>query len=101
METESLSPYRAEETMPGAACNSDDALLDYARSRGATVYHAMGTCRMGRDPQAVVDNELRLHGIDGIRVIDASIMPTMPSANTNAATLMIAEKGADMIISSA
>ena len=59
----------------------------------------MGTCRMGSDTHAVVDRELRLHGIDNLRVVDASVMPAMPSANTNAATLMIAEKGADMILS--
>jgi choline dehydrogenase len=101
LETDALAPFRAEETLPGADVSGDEALLEFARSRGATVYHAMGTCRMGRDPLAVVDNELRVHGIDGLRVVDASIMPTMPSANINAATLMIAEKGADMILSSA
>ncbi len=101
LNTEPLAPYRAWETIPGPAFDSDEALLEYARSRGATVYHAMGTCRMGQDSLAVVDKELRVHGINGLRVIDASIMPKMPSANTNAATLMIAEKGAAMIISSA
>ena len=95
--TAALEPYRLEEILPGREITRDEALLDYARSRGATVYHAIGTCRMGKDPLAVVNNNLQLHGIDGLRVIDASIMPTMPSANTNAATIMIAEKGADII----
>ena len=97
MQTDAMSPYMAEETLPGPDVVDQAALLDYAQARGATVYHAMGTCRMGIDPMAVVDRELRVHGIKGLRVIDASVMPTMPSANTNAATLMIAEKGADII----
>ena len=99
LQTAPLVPYRGDETVPGIEVATDDALLDYARTRGATVYHAMGTCRMGSETHAVVDRELRLHGIDNLRVVDASVMPAMPSANTNAATLMIAEKGADMILS--
>ena len=97
LQTGAMSPYLVEETLPGPDVADQAALLDYARARGATVYHAMSTCRMGTDPMAVVDRELRVYGISGLRVIDASVMPTMPSANTNAATLMIAEKGADMI----
>ena len=92
-----LAGYNDGETLPGSDHVSDHELLDYARSRGATVYHAVGTCRMGHDASAVVDDRLRVKGIDHLRIIDASIMPTMPSANTNAATLMIAEKGADML----
>ena len=78
----------------------DDELLDVARQRSTTLYHLMGTCRMATktDPTAVVDDQLCIHGLKNIRVIDASIMPSMPSANLNAAVMMIAEKGADMIL---
>lgn len=96
--TDALAPYRGDETLPGPAVDGDAALLAYARQKGGTVYHAVSTCRMGSDPAAVVDSSLRVHGIDRLRVIDASVMPTMPSANTNAATLMIAEKGADLVL---
>ena len=95
--TAALAAFYDEETLPGPDVRTDDEILDYARSRGATVYHAVSTCRMGADPLAVVDDHLRVRGLDRLRVIDASIMPTMPSANTNAATLMIAEKGADLV----
>ena len=84
---------------PGAKVQSDDELLGAAKQRGTTTFHLMGTCRMApdSDPTAVVDDQLRVRGIQGLRVVDASIMPTMPSANLNASVLMIAEKGADMI----
>ena len=101
MNTEALAPYFDYEGYPGAHVQKDDELLDVARQRSTTLYHLMGTCRMATetDPTAVVDDQLRIHGLQNIRVIDASIMPSMPSANLNAAVMMIAEKGADMILS--
>ncbi len=96
-----MAPYRGEEMSPGAACISDDDWLAFARENGQTIYHACGTCRMGRDPMAVVDERLAVHGVAGLRVVDASIMPTIVSANTQAAVLMIAEKAADMIAADA
>ena len=100
MNTEALAPYFDYEGYPGAHVQSDDELLDVARQRSTTLYHLMGTCRMApkSDPTAVVDDELRVHGMQNLRVIDASIMPTMLSANLNAGVMMIAEKGADMIL---
>jgi choline dehydrogenase len=95
--TDALRPYRGPETVPGTHATTDEELLDYARQHGATVYHAVSTCRMGQDPRAVVSFDLKVHGMAGLRVVDASVMPTMPSANTNAATLMIAEKASDLI----
>lgn len=100
LSTPALAPYYAGEELPGPGVESDDEVLDFARRRGTTMFHLMGTCRMGpaSDPSAVVDDRLRLHGLDGLHIADASIMPTMPSANTNAATMMIAEKAADLIL---
>ncbi len=92
-----LDKYRAYEMNPGPKVRSDEEWLQWARENGQTTYHVIGTCKMGPDPMAVVDDNLRVHGIAGLRVIDASIMPTVPSGNTNAAVIMIAEKGADMI----
>ena len=92
-----LSRFVREETLPGAHLQSDDELLDYARRNGNTCYHASCTCMMGTHATAVVDNELRVHGLDGLRVIDASVMPAVTSTNTNAPTIMIAEKGAALI----
>jgi choline dehydrogenase len=93
--------YIAEERAPGEACQSDADLLAYARNTGTTVYHPTSTCRMGSDPSAVVDERLRVRGFERLRVIDASIMPTVVSGNTNAAAVMIGEKGADMVLQDA
>ncbi|MDH3699996.1 MAG: GMC family oxidoreductase N-terminal domain-containing protein [Alphaproteobacteria bacterium] len=94
-----LARYFETETLPGADVSTDDELLDFARRRGNTGYHLVGTCRMGpaADERAVVDDALRVHGVQNLRVVDASIMPMLPSANTFAATIAIAEKGADLI----
>ncbi|MBV8121370.1 MAG: choline dehydrogenase [Alphaproteobacteria bacterium] len=92
-----MQPFVESEFQPGPAVESDGQLLDYARRRGGTVYHPTSTCKMGSDPLAVVDADLRVHGIDGLRVADASIMPTVVSGNTNAATIMIGEKLADIV----
>lgn len=99
-EADALGKYRAHEMYPGVDKTSDDELLEYARETGATTYHVMGTCKMGpaEDPMAVVDDRLRVHGLEGLRVIDASIMPTMPSGNINAPVIMAAEKGAEMLL---
>ena len=96
-----MARHIAEEIEPGAQCDNDAALLDFIRRRGSTVYHPVSTCRMGQDPAAVVDERLRVRGFSGLRVVDASIMPAVVSGNTNAATIMIGEKGADMILADA
>src|SRR5205823_2446438 len=92
-----LERFIASEFLPGSEVQSDDEFLDYARRRGGTVYHPTSTCRMGVDAMAVVDPELRVRGIDGLRVADASVMPTVVSGNTNAATIMIGERAADLV----
>jgi len=96
----SLMPYVVGETVPGPQAATDEALLQYARDNGSTVYHGVGTCRMGTDPGAgaVVDANLRVHGVKRLRVIDGSVMPTMTSTNTNATVLMIAERAADLLL---
>ena len=92
-----IARHSVVETLPGPDVQTDDGLIDYARGFGNTIYHPIGTCRMGQGPSAVVDERLRVHGITGLRVIDASIMPTLTTGNTNAPTIMIGEKGAAMI----
>jgi choline dehydrogenase len=96
-----FAPLVDAEVMPGADAGDDGALLDFARAHGGTVFHCVGTCRMGSDQDAVVDPELRVQGVEGLRVIDASVMPTVTSANTNAASLMIGERGARILLGKA
>src|SRR5690606_29859742 len=100
-----LAACKPEEILPGPRVPSDDeaALVRAAGDIGTTIFHPVGTAKMGResDPAAVVDERLRLIGIDGLRVVDASIMPTITSGNTNSPTIMIAEKGAGMILQDA
>ena len=100
--TAPLSQIITGEILPGDQMQSDDALLQDFRDRADTVYHPVGTCGMGPDPRlSVVDARLRVHGTEGLRVIDASIFPTITSGNTNAPTVMVAEKGAAMVLEDA
>lgn len=96
-QSEPMRPFVRREVSPGPEAVCDDALLEFARNNGATIFHPSGTCKMGSDPLAVVDARLRVHGIGGLRVIDCSIMPTLVSGNTNAPVIMIAEKAVDMM----
>ena len=89
--------YTFREIAQGAHLRTDDEILEWVRNNAETTYHPVGTCKMGGDPMAVVDNELRVHGIQGLRVADASIMPTLTSGNTNAPCIMIGEKCAEMV----
>ncbi|MFL9454208.1 GMC family oxidoreductase [Tolypothrix bouteillei VB521301_2] len=95
--TSFLNEFRGAEIAPGADVISDEALVAYIRNNCSTVWHPVGTCKMGTDPMAVVDPELRVYGVQGLRVVDASIMPTITTGNTNAPTIMIGEKAADFI----
>jgi choline dehydrogenase len=95
--TPDMQHFIASEYIPGDAVQTDDELLEYAKQYGGTVFHPTSTCKMGSDKMAVVDAELRVHGIGGLRVVDASIMPAVVSGNTNAATIMIAEKATDLV----
>ena len=97
MEHPRMDAYRTHELRPGSDCGTDDELIEYCRNTAQTAYHPVGTCKMGHDSMAVVDDRLRVHGVEHLRVIDASIMPTLTSGNTNAPTIMIAEKGADLV----
>ncbi len=96
--TRALAPYLVEEYRPGARIASDDELLGFTRQYGQTIFHPVGTCRMGDDADAVVDPQLRVRGVRGLRVADCSIMPTLVSGNTAAAALMIAEKASDLVL---
>jgi choline dehydrogenase len=96
-----LKPYVVEEIDPGAKVTTDEELLQFCRARGSTIYHPTSTCRMGHDPLAVVDQRLCVRGLEGLRVVDASVMPDLVSGNTNAVVIMIAEKASDMILQDA
>jgi len=97
MATEPLTNYVGNEVDPSAACQTDDELDKFIRAQSSTIFHPIGTCRMGVDEGSVVDPELKVRGVDGLRVIDASVMPTVPGGNTNAPTIMIAEKASDIL----
>ncbi len=101
MAAKALARFEPEEWKPGPDVESDEALADAARDLGTTIFHPVGTCRMGSDPLAVVDDRLAVHGVAGLRVIDASVMPRITSGNTNAPTVMIAEKGAEFALEDA
>ena len=101
MGANALRRFDPVEWKPGPDCATDDELLHAAGDLGTTIFHPVGTCRMGRDPMAVVSDRLKVHGIDGLRVIDASVMPTITSGNTNAPTVMIAEQGARFVLDDA
>jgi choline dehydrogenase len=101
LQAPALRPYVVEEVDPGKKVSTDEELLNHCRQRGTTIYHPTSTCRMGNDPLAVVDQRLRVRGIEGLRVVDASVMPDLVSGNTNAPIIMIAEKASDMILQDA
>ena len=98
MESETFKKYKPEEYRPGVHINDNEQLIQEASNHAQTIFHPVGTCKMGKDDMAVVDEKLRVKGVQNLRVIDASIMPNITSGNTNAPTIMIAEKGADMIL---
>lgn len=101
MTAPSMRDIATDEIAPGVNIDSDDELLDWVKKNAETTYHPVGTCKMGSDPMAVVDDQLRVHGIAGLRVADASIMPTLTSGNTNAPSIMIGEKASRMILAAA
>jgi choline dehydrogenase len=92
-----FSNFRDVEMLPGPQATTDEALREHIRNVVETIYHPVGTCKMGHDPMAVVDEELRVHGVTGLRVVDTSVMPRIVNGNTNAPTIMIAERAADLI----
>jgi choline dehydrogenase len=101
MTAPAMAPLKMTEVAPGPGVESDEATLHWIKETGQTTYHPVGTCKMGVDEMAVVDPRLRVHGIEGLRVADASIMPTITSGNTNAPSIMIGEKAADLILEDA
>jgi len=98
MATRAVEKYRPKEFLPGTQFTDDDDLARQAGDIATTIFHPVGTCRMGADPMSVVDSSLRVHGLDGLRVVDASIMPTIVSGNTHAPVVMIAERAAKLIL---
>ena len=98
---EAFDPYRGPELMPGAHIQRDDQIDAFVRKTAETIYHPVGSAKMGKDKDSVVDTQLRVYGVEGLRVVDASIMPALVSGNTNAPTIMIAEKAADLILGKA
>ena len=98
MTAPALADLQVSELAPGTSRSADDELLDWVISAAETTYHPVGTCKMGADPMAVVNSQLRVHGVAGLRIADASIMPTLTSGNTNAPSIMIGEKAADMVL---
>ena len=101
MAAASLARFQPEEFLPGVGFQSDEELIRAAGEIGTTIFHPVGTCKMGHDDMAVVNDRLQVHGVHGLRVVDASIMPTITSGNTNAPTVMIAEKGSEFILGTA
>jgi len=99
--TPPLANYVAEERLPGPQVRTDDEWLDFVLRTGETVYHPTSTCRMGTDARSVVDERLRVRGLAGLRVIDASVMPSVVSGNTHGAVVAVAEKGADLVLEDA
>jgi choline dehydrogenase-like flavoprotein len=97
-QAKAFAPFIEAETHPGPQVQSDQEIADYLRTRVTTIFHPVGSCRMGHDAMAVVDDQLRVYGTDGLRVVDASVMPTTVGGNTNAPTIMVAEKIADMML---
>ena len=96
-----LQGVMTDEIAPGVDIEDDGEMLDWVKKNAETTYHPVGTCKMGNDPMAVVDDQLRVHGIEGLRVADASIMPTLTSGNTNAPSIMIGEKASRMVLAAA
>ncbi len=96
-QTKAFAPFVGEEVEPGPQVQSDEEIREFIRNKSETLYHPVGSCKMGVDSMAVVDSQLRVHGIQGLRVADASIMPLITNGNTNAPSIMIGEKAADMI----
>jgi choline dehydrogenase len=95
--SEALDPFRGEEVWPGEDVQTDEEIEAHVRETAHTVYHPVGTCRMGDDESAVVDDRLRVHGVENVRIADTSVMPTIPSGNTNAPAIAVGERAASLI----